>query len=69
MERRTQLVAFRQNHVKLAWAFINITNAMHHCGILHNDLFKDNIMLYFLVDNPDVYIVVYDWGEIGTCKR
>jgi hypothetical protein len=55
--------------VKLAWAFINITNAVHHCGILHNDSFKDNIMLHFLVDKPDVYIVVYDWGEIGIYKR
>ncbi len=42
---------------------------MHHCGILHNDLFKDNIMLHFLVDKLDVYIIVYDWGEIGICKR
>jgi hypothetical protein len=28
MERQTQLVAFRQNHVKLAWPFINIKNVV-----------------------------------------
>ncbi len=47
MEGWTQFVAFKQNHVKLAWAFINIMNVVHHCGILHNDLSKDNIMLFF----------------------
>jgi hypothetical protein len=60
MERRTQLVAFRQNRVKLAWAFINIMNVIHHCGILHN-LTKDNIMLHFSQDKLDVvYIGVCD---------
>jgi serine/threonine protein kinase len=39
-------------------------NAVHHCGILHNDLSNDNIMLHFLADNLDVvYIGVCDWGE------
>jgi len=33
MEVQTQLVAFRQNHVKLAWALINILNAIHRFGI------------------------------------
>jgi RIO-like serine/threonine protein kinase len=61
MEGRTQLVAFKQNHVKLAWAFINIMNGIHHCGILHNDLSKDNIMLIFLLDKLNVvYIGVCD---------
>jgi serine/threonine protein kinase len=47
--------------VKLAWAFINITKAIHHCGILHNDLSKDNIMLHFPLDKLDVvYISVCD---------
>jgi RIO-like serine/threonine protein kinase len=61
MEGPTQLVAFRQNCVKLAWAFINIMNAIHHFGILHNDLSKNNIMLHFLLDKLDV---VY----IGICN-
>jgi tRNA A-37 threonylcarbamoyl transferase component Bud32 len=64
MEGQTQLVAFRQNHVKLAWAFINIINAIHHFGILHDDLSKDNIMLHFLLDKPNfMYIGIYDLGE------
>jgi hypothetical protein len=61
LEGQTQLFDFRQNHVKLAWAFINIMNAIHHCGILHNNLFKDNIMLHFPPDKPNVvYIGVCD---------
>ncbi len=47
MEGQTQLVTFRRNGVKLVWAFINILNVVHHFGILHNDLSKDNIMLHF----------------------
>jgi hypothetical protein len=39
-------------------------NVVYHCGILHNDLSKDNIMLYFLADKLNVvYIGVCDWGE------
>jgi hypothetical protein len=60
-EGQTQPLAFRQNRVKLAWAFINIMNAIHHCGILHNNLFKDNAMLHFPQDKLDV---VY----IGVCN-
>ncbi len=61
MEGQRQLVAFRQNCVKLAWAFINIMNKVHHCRILHNDLSNDNIMLHFLIDKLDVvYIGVCD---------
>jgi tRNA A-37 threonylcarbamoyl transferase component Bud32 len=64
MEGQTQLVAFRQNHVNLAWTFINIINAIHHFGILHNDLSKDNIMLHFLPDKLNsMYIGIYDLGE------
>jgi len=40
--------------VKLAWALINIMNAIHHCGILHNDLSKYNIMLHFPLDKLNV---------------
>jgi RIO-like serine/threonine protein kinase len=61
MKGWTQLVAFRQNRVKLAWAFINIMNVIHHFGILHKDLSKNNIMLHFLLYKPDV---VY----IGICN-
>jgi hypothetical protein len=61
VEGLTQLVAFKQNCVKLAWAFKNIMNAIHHFGILHNDLSKNNIMLHFLLDKLDV---VY----IGICN-
>jgi hypothetical protein len=65
MEGQTWLVAFKRNCVKLAWAFINIMNIVHHCGILHN-LYKDNIMLHLLVDKLDVvYIGMFNWGETG----
>jgi serine/threonine protein kinase len=70
MEGKTQLATFRRNCVKLAWAFINIMNAIHHSGILHNDLFKDNITLHFFLDKPNVvYIVVGDWGEVGCLQK
>ncbi len=51
--------------MKLAWAFINIINVVHHFGILHNDLSKDNIMLHFPLNKPHVvYIGICDWGEV-----
>jgi hypothetical protein len=56
------LVTFRQNHVKMAWAFMNIMNVVHCNGILHNDLLKDNIMLHFSFDNLNVV-------HIGMCDR
>jgi hypothetical protein len=66
MERQTQLVTFKQNCVKLAWAFINLMNAIYHFEILHNNLSKDNIMLHFLLNKLDVvYIGVCNWGEVG----
>ncbi len=64
MERWTWLVAFRRNCVKLAWAFINIINEVHHYGILHNNLSKNNNMLHLSIDKPDVmYIGVCNWGQ------
>ncbi len=51
MEGKKGLVTFKQNCVKMAWAFMNIMNAVHHNGILHNDLWKDNILLHFLLTN------------------
>jgi hypothetical protein len=66
MERQKQLVTFKQNCVKLAWAFINLMNAIYHFGIFHNNLSKDNIMLHFLLNKLDVvYIGVCNWGEVG----
>ncbi len=63
-------ITFKWNCVKLAWAFINIMNAIHHCGILHNNLSKDNIMLHFLANNLDVvYIGMCDWGEAGGLQK
>jgi hypothetical protein len=45
-------------------------NVVHHFGILHNDLSKDNIMLHFLLDKPNVvYIGVYNWGEIKRLQE
>ncbi len=68
MEGQTWLVTFRQNPVKLAWAFISIMNSIH--GILHNDLSKDNIMLHFLPDKLNVvYIGVCNWGEVGRLQE
>jgi hypothetical protein len=50
--------------VKLAWAFINIINEVHHYGILHNNLSKNNNMLHLSIDKPDVmYIGVCNWGQ------
>jgi hypothetical protein len=44
-------------------------NATHHNGILHNDLLKDNIML-FSPNKPDVvYIVVCNWGEVECMQE
>jgi hypothetical protein len=61
MEGQTQLITFRRNSVELAWTFINIMNVVHHSGVLHNEVFKDNIMLHFLLNKPNVvYIVVGD---------
>jgi hypothetical protein len=51
--------------MKLAWAFINNMNVIHHFGILDNDLSKDNIMLQFLLNKLDVvYINMCVCGEI-----
>ncbi len=56
--------------VKLAWAFVNIMNVVHHCAILHNDLSKDNIILHFPVDKPNVmFISMCDWGEVGRLQE
>jgi hypothetical protein len=69
MEMRTWLVTFKWNHVKLAWAFVNIMNAIHHCGILHNNLFKENI-LFFLVNKLDVvYKKMCDYGEVKCLQE
>ncbi len=55
--------------MKLAWAFINIMNVVHHFGILH-DLSNDNIMLHFLLDKLDVvYIGIYDWGKVAHLQE
>jgi hypothetical protein len=70
MEGKKGLVTFKQNCVKMAWAFMNIMNAVHHNGILHNDLWKDNILLHFLLNKLDiVYIVVCNWGEVGCMQE
>ncbi len=62
---QTWLVTFRWNRVKLAWTFINIMNVIHHFGILHNDVSKDNIMLHFPLDKLDVvYIGMCDWVKV-----
>ncbi len=45
-------------------------NVVHHCGILHNDLAKDNIMLHFLANKLDVVCIgVCDWGEVGCLQK
>jgi hypothetical protein len=70
MEGQTQLIAFRWNRVKLAWAFINIMNTIYHCRILHNEFSKDNIMLHFLANKLDVvYICMCDWGEAKRLQK
>ena len=42
-----RLCLFRSKRKELAWALINIMNAVHKCGWLHNDLLLDNIRLHF----------------------
>jgi hypothetical protein len=39
-------------------------------GVLHNEVFKDNIMLHFLLNKPNiVYIIIGDWGEVGRLQE
>jgi hypothetical protein len=64
MEGQKGLVKFKQNHVKMTWAFMNIMNVVHRSEILHNDLSKDNIMLHLLPNKLNVvYINVCNSGE------
>jgi hypothetical protein len=45
-------------------------NAVHHYGVLHNNLSKDNIMLHFLLNKQDVvYIGVCNWGEAWHLQK
>jgi hypothetical protein len=45
-------------------------NAIHHYGILHNNLSKNNIMLHFPTNKSNVvYIGLCDWGEIGHMQK
>jgi hypothetical protein len=70
MEGWTWLVPFRWNHVKLAWAFINIMNVVCYFGILCNDLSKDNIILHFLLNKLYVVYITFVIGvKLGICKR
>ncbi len=56
--------------MKLAWAFINIMNVVHHYEILHNNLSKDNIMLHFLLNKPNVVCIgICDWGEVERLQE
>jgi hypothetical protein len=73
MERQRQLVIFRWNCVKLAWASIyehHECSNIYHNRILHvNDLSK-NIMLDFLSNNPDVvYTSVCDWNDFEHLQK
>jgi len=56
------LSRFRKKHTQLAWTLVHIMNAMHVVGHLHNDIFLDNILFYFLKDESRVYIGVCDWS-------
>jgi hypothetical protein len=54
----------------MAHAFMNIKNVIHHNGILHDNLLKDNIMLHFLFNNPYVlYIDMCNWGEVRCLQE
>jgi hypothetical protein len=45
-------------------------DVIHHFGILHNDLSKDNITLHFLLNKLDVvYIGICDWDEVGCLQE
>ncbi len=47
MEGWKWIVTFRWNDVKMAWAFMNIMDVIHHSGILHNDLSKETSSCIF----------------------
>jgi len=59
------------NFRKLSWTFSNninpewIMNVTHHNGILHNDLVKDNIILFSL-NKPDI---VCNWCRNPTLRE
>ncbi len=56
--------------MKLAWAFMNIMNVIHHYEILHNNLPKDNIMLHFQTNKRDVvYIRMCAWGDVECMQK
>jgi hypothetical protein len=71
MEGQIWLVTFKQNHVKLTLAFMNIMNVIHHFRIFTNDLSKDNIKLHFWTNKPDVMYTLACVIEMKphTCKR
>ncbi len=69
MEKERWLITYRQNRVKMAWAFINIMNAIHHlgCYIMVNErttscyiFYPTNQMLCMIGVKLDGYI--HGWG-------
>ncbi len=49
----------------MAWTFMNIMNVIHHVVRFCTRTLKDNIMLHFPFDKPNVvYIGVCNWGEV-----
>jgi hypothetical protein len=70
MEGQKGLVKFKQNCVKMTWAFVNIMNVVHHNGILHNDLLKDHIMLHLSPNKSNVvYIDVHNSSEVRYMQK
>jgi hypothetical protein len=70
MERQKQLITFRKNHVQVAWTFMNIMNVIHHAVRFCTMTLKDNIMLHFPCDKPNVvYIGVCNWGEVRCMQK
>jgi hypothetical protein len=45
--RAHYLARFKKKRTELAWAFLNIMNAVHVAKHLHNDISPNNIMLHF----------------------
>lgn len=59
----TQILAFRKNRARLAWALMCTMAQVHKGSVFHNDIAPTNILLHFPPEKPQsVYIGICDWG-------
>jgi serine/threonine protein kinase len=57
-----QLCRFRKKQTELVEALLHIIDEAHKSNNLHNDIFHDNILLHFPVEESRVYIKICDLG-------